>query len=145
MLVFSHYIHFPFLSNFFFFFNITTFLFILNKKANIENKIPDFVSRIIYDWYPGEDSKRSPTLLPHSSILFRSGNCLSCLERYSKQKPLWEWLMICLVPSRRLERLTYGLEGSCSIQLSYEGKFAKRLYIILKLDIFFKFYLLIPS
>ena len=26
-----------------------------------------------------------------------------------------------MVPSRRLERLTYGLEGSCSIQLSYEG------------------------
>ena len=52
---------------------------------------------------------------------------------------------LTMVPSRRLERLTYGLEGSCSIQLSYEGKFAKRLYIILKLDIFFKFYLLIPS
>ena len=28
---------------------------------------------------------------------------------------------IHVVPSRRLERLTYGLEGSCSIQLSYEG------------------------
>ena len=31
-----------------------------------------------------------------------------------------------LVPSRRLERLTYGLEGSCSIQLSYEGMSAQR-------------------
>ena len=29
-----------------------------------------------------------------------------------------------VVPSRRLERLTYGLEGSCSIQLSYEGMVA---------------------
>ena len=29
---------------------------------------------------------------------------------------------IPMVPSRRLERLTYGLEGSCSIQLSYEGR-----------------------
>ncbi len=30
-------------------------------------------------------------------------------------------ILLRMVPTRRLERLTYGLEGSCSIQLSYVG------------------------
>ena len=48
-----------------------------------------------------------------------------------------------MVPSRRLERLTYGLEGSCSIQLSYEGMLLSAYILSLTIIFFSRIILLV--